>query len=507
MQDNKRLGLHSLMVLLMLSTWQLPCPGGFTRNTARDHLLPPFVQPRIDLSRYKSVQDRPGQNSDLALAVAVSGGGHRAANFATGVLLALEESGTNETVSILDEVDYFSTVSGGGFAIAAYLSAQHDYLQEHAEESGSKNDFSFRAALAENDGALLKNLRRDYQITLLEAAITPECIGFYDAGDLLESKFDKYLLGAEKRGRSLTLGDIFPARHSPDPVQLPYWVMNATVYENGARFFFTPDILERFRVQSCVHRMSSFELGEHPSRLPLAVGLKASASFPVLIPATTVGCAPGKDELNEYLHLVDGGLVDNLGIYTAFDLLRQDSASHKVLLVIDAYKGIQQPYSRWRASPHGAGMAVRIMKISLDSQNNRFERILAQLNGGLTNAGGSADVKALLFSFDELRPEFIERLDNLDKEAAHAWQDNAKGFARRLGRELTTLLQDTPLSIEAPGSDSALYEDARAIGTSLFITQAQQELLLEAGSAVVREKSESLLQLLEGNEPAAGTEN
>ncbi|MCF7854840.1 MAG: patatin-like phospholipase family protein [Candidatus Pacebacteria bacterium] len=410
--------------------------GAWTRDTRRDHAMQGFTPPRVDLSRYQSVQTRPDQHEDLALAVAISGGGHRAGNFAAGVLLALEEFtlDNGKPVNLLNEVDYFSTVSGGGFPVAVYLSTRMDY--------GDSRSYSFRDALSQADGRYLKNLRRDYQITLLEAAVTPKCIGFHDAGDLLEETFDDFLLGASYRAgtRSLTLNDIFRPKESGAPVTLPYWFANATIYENGCRFVFTPGLLREYDVKACTHRFEEVDLTADPGRMPLAVGLKTSASFPVLIPATTFTCRDTVDPLNPYLHLVDGGLVDNQGIYTAFEVLRQDSAKHKILLVIDAYKGISQPRSQWQASPSGPEMAIRIMKIALDSARNRLEQTLVQQQR-LAEAGGvGTPIHVALISFGTLKPETVRRFDDLEQEVEAIRKQKVRGFMRRVQREFDSLV-------------------------------------------------------------------
>ena len=52
-----------------------------------------FIQkeaPIIDVQKYRSVQERPNQNPDVAIAMAISGGGSRPYNFAMGVLLVLD---------------------------------------------------------------------------------------------------------------------------------------------------------------------------------------------------------------------------------------------------------------------------------------------------------------------------------------------------------------------------------------------------------------------------------
>ena len=83
--------------------------------------------PVLDLGNYRPVQERAdGQNADLAVAAAISGGGHRAANFAIGVMLALENFEIEGTgYDLLREIDYFSTVCGGGFAAGAYIASLH----------------------------------------------------------------------------------------------------------------------------------------------------------------------------------------------------------------------------------------------------------------------------------------------------------------------------------------------------------------------------------------------
>ncbi|MEI7836280.1 MAG: hypothetical protein WCK05_07690, partial [Planctomycetota bacterium] len=81
----------------------------------------PFREVGVDLSPYQSVQQRAGQDPAAGMALACSGGGMRAANLVAGVLLGLEElkkePGSNANAP--REVDYFSSVSGGGMGVGA----------------------------------------------------------------------------------------------------------------------------------------------------------------------------------------------------------------------------------------------------------------------------------------------------------------------------------------------------------------------------------------------------
>ena len=114
-------------VLLVLAG----CATREEASTVHPHLAGrPFQECPVDLTGYKSVQTRAGQDASLGVAVAISGGGHRAGNFAVGVMLALEEltGGPSAVSNALMEIDYLSTVSGGGLAAATYVGSLHDHL-------------------------------------------------------------------------------------------------------------------------------------------------------------------------------------------------------------------------------------------------------------------------------------------------------------------------------------------------------------------------------------------
>lgn len=88
--------------------------------------------PAVNLNEYKSVQDRDNriQNPNIALGVAISGGGSRAQFFSMGILLGLEEiQEDNSSRNFLNEIDYFSTVSGGCYSAGYYLTILKNRLQ------------------------------------------------------------------------------------------------------------------------------------------------------------------------------------------------------------------------------------------------------------------------------------------------------------------------------------------------------------------------------------------
>jgi hypothetical protein len=255
---------------------------------------------------------------------------------------------------------------------------------------------------------------------------------------------------------------------------------------------FTPAVLSHYRVQRYVHNMEYCRLDGDPLSLPLAVGMKTSASFPVVFPATTFKCEPEHDQLNPYLHLVDGGLSDNLGLQSAIELLAHDTALNKVLIVIDAYAQGEHPYSAYRTSPDGPGVAYRVMKMGLDAEHVRVRQTAQK-------AAEDQGIKIIFLGFDELKPALEQAMGDLEAEIKAMRQRKNESMSRRLQREWKYTLQakETELDLVRAAGD-ALYADARSVGTSLKITRGEQAVLLTAGQQIVERHRDTLLGLLDG---------
>jgi hypothetical protein len=428
---------YSLSVLIFLILAFLLTGCGPTRYEASE-IYPvcekPFEECSIDLSEYKPALQRiGGQDPNLSLAVAISGGGHRAANFAAGVLLELERIPTDPSgTNILQEIDYFSTVSGGGFAAAAYISSLHDYMTFKGTDEG----YSFAGALevpscdcpveeqlaAEQfmDPCIRRHLRGFYSNAvndLIQDIISWLTLDLSENAGYFEKITDDDILGYNWRKRklrslqdpaeqkaSLTLADIFIPKSDPNgQVKLPYWIANATVYENGAIFAFTPRHLKLYKVYGYRHRLKIYKHNtsqpgyeQFINQMPLSVAATASANFPAATFPTTL--ISELDPNNPYLHLYDGGMADNIGVVTAARVLQAEPAEQvtkKVLLVIDAYRGTFAPFSSTKHPPPIGNTAIRAMNISLDSWRGRYREITR----GLCKEKG---IEAVFLSFDDL---------------------------------------------------------------------------------------------------------
>ncbi len=404
-------------------------------------------------SAYRSVQDRPAQDNGIAVAIAISGGGHRAANFAMGVLLGLEDMQTKSSGNnILAEADYFSTVSGGGLAAGTYISTLYDHQQD---TSGRLPKYTLKRVMENRDRNcpaydLQRNLERYLWVATWRRG--------RGRNQVLQERLDRIVLDSDQRScdgcktRSLTLGDMFVRKDATRVPSLPYWFINATVAANGAIFPFTPDILDLYRVTGYRHtkdeQFASYEM-------PIAAGMAASASFPGAIPPLTLCIAgpcgpkrtadvPGQQELQ----LLDGGVSDNLGVYTALSVLKQDDATRKVLLVIDAYVGNDGPWQSSGDRLSTLNVLRRTSFVALDSWRGRYKYVVAAMANGLATKNEPWNV--VFLSFDDLQV-------------------------------------DAPL----------LHKKVRDVKTNLNISEEEQTNLLEAGRAAVLAKSHALCKVFQ----------
>jgi len=430
--------------------------------------------PTLQLERYKSVQLRPRQDSSMAVALAISGGGSRAANLGIGIMLGLEDFEGKQYRNLLREVDYLSTVSGGGFAAGAYINAlfTHQSLQREAPFSLEQHlDINVRESLAYSyTGALLRaNLNPFLWFTTV------------DDGDGLERAIDNQVLGYRYRRkndslpkRSLLLGDCFVPRASNRPVYLPMHIANSSALNTMTIFPFTPGILDRYRITGYTHRLRKREdKNLDPYELPLSVGIKASGSFPVLISNSTLSSAYSKER--PYLHLIDGAMTDNIGYYTALEALKQDNARRKVLLIIDADAvGNRYTFSKKEGALFSLGVAARLPSSGLDARR-------ATLRQDVMEACRPYNIRQVFFSFSVLLEDNTAPLPEVIELKAE------QGRLLQLLRAQQSLT-DTDKQI--------LYELLTHIGTKYTITDEEQELLLLGGQLIVQLRRPELLQAL-----------
>ena len=249
----------------------------------------------------RRVIDNP-RSSDVTLVLAFSGGGTRAAALAYGVLQELRDTTVvldGQPRRLLDEVDVISSVSGGSFT-AAYFGLNGD---------GVFRDFES------------KFLRRDVATELVAGLVSP--LFWF-------SRQGRSDLAADLYEHSLFQGATFADLQRQDG---PLIIINATDLGSGVRFSFLQDYfdllcsdLSSFPVARAVTASSAVPMLFSPVVLENHAGCDSNAKRALQVARQRPGNSlqlkqlvsglssyARKDE-RKFIHLVDGGITDNLGL-------------------------------------------------------------------------------------------------------------------------------------------------------------------------------------------------
>lgn len=416
----------------------------------------------------------PANDDQLLLMLTFSGGGTRAAAFSYGVLEALRDT----TVSIhgrerrlLDEVDWISGVSGGSFT-AAYYGLFRDRIFE---------DFENRF------------LKKDIQGDLTRATI----FNPLNWGKLFSAYYDRSDLAADYYNENVFEGKTFADLVAQ---KQPMIVINATDMVHGTRFSFIQDVFD-----AICSDMSSF---------PVARACAASSAVPMLLtpitvrnhagqcgyqmpPALAQAMQPPRDVASRrldlannmlpfldskkkpYIHLVDGGVADNLGLravlervtimgdpWTSLKAAKMENVHKVVFVVVNAVTEINDKWDRYEKVPPFGAMLDSYSSIAIERYNMETVALLRESfphwadeirkgrcgsNPISTEPGACGDIEFYLVQvrFDALDDEaertFLKRLptsfvlkpDEVDKlrDAAHRILRDSKEF-QRLIRDL-----------------------------------------------------------------------
>ncbi|MEY2680937.1 MAG: hypothetical protein RL661_1168 [Pseudomonadota bacterium] len=261
---------------------------------------------------YRQMNTRHGDPGDYLVMLAFSGGGTRAAALSYGVLKELRDTlvdSRGKRVRLLDEVDSISSVSGGSFT-AAYYGLFGDRLFTDYERVFLKQSIQ---------GALIKNL---FDPSYWWKSV----FSGFDRTEMAIEYYDNHIFEGK------TFADIRLD-------QGPYIEINATDLGGGSRFAF---------IQAYFDIICS-DLSE----FPIARAVTASSAVPIAFPPVvlrnhTGSCDPARSEFvryilaetpnnarsaelqervksysnlkkHPYIHLVDGGVSDNLGLRALTD--------------------------------------------------------------------------------------------------------------------------------------------------------------------------------------------
>lgn len=234
-----------------------------------------------------------------------SGGGSRAAGFAYGVLREMEKKTLPDGSNLLDHIDVISSVSGGSF-ISMYYGLH-----------GREGLDSFKTEFLDKDiqGMLVKSAAKN-----LFRLLSPN----FSRIDLAAELYDRELF------KNKTYADLLAAQNAN---RRPYIVANATELDLGSRFEWTQDQfdpicsdLSKTHVARAVAASSAFPVLLDPMQIKNyqgTCGFKTPGWVPLAMDDLEINASRHRSavELTAYLnpqrtflHLMDGGISDNIGL-------------------------------------------------------------------------------------------------------------------------------------------------------------------------------------------------
>ncbi len=330
---------------------------------------------------------RPGRDPqacrDLVI-LTFSGGGTRAAAFAYGTLKALDAESLPgaDGRSLLDEVDLISSVSGGSFTAAWY---------------GLYGKSIF-------DGFERSVLRRNIQGELAGKVANP-----LNWCRLASGGFDRIDLAAEHFDRKLFAGKTF-ADLPRDP-GVPFIMINASDISAGARFEFTQDQfdllysdLDKFPIGRAVAASAAFPVLLTPVRLVnhsagpdfvapiwIETALQDADTNPwrflrASVARSYLDSDPGCGKHRRYLHLLDGGISDNIGLRgpmvsltstdaavgrdgssSLLNLINSENIDRVAVIVVDAKNKPGHDWDRQESSPSVGAVLSTVCTTPMDN--------------------------------------------------------------------------------------------------------------------------------------------
>lgn len=317
-------GLLALMTggCASLGIKSVPWP---TYTAVVDNLDVKFTRsnPKIDPALAPGLHTRDMVADGKLIGLAVSGGGARAASYTLGILAELQKLPAGSQGSALDQIDFISSNSGGSWAVATWLA-------KASVNGGAYN-------LADNKDDILRRF----------AELTEKRV------NCLSAMLEKTAIGTGK------FGDIYEADAAK---KLPAVFFNAALLPAQASFVFTDGFLKHYQVESITTCKQSGKTAAYSLQdVPIAVAAASSGSVPGFYAAfaETRLCRKqspwqgssfcrGKvgHEQVAYIRIADGGIYDNIGYKTGFEIMHSQkkdaSVAHRGMIIVNSNTSIDE---------------------------------------------------------------------------------------------------------------------------------------------------------------------
>jgi NTE family protein len=427
------------------------------------------------------------RNKEDIVVLAFSGGGTRAAAFSYGVLELLRATevtnrdGRRER--LLDSVDVITGVSGGSFTALAY-GLYGDRLFGEYEQ---------------------RFLKRDVEGELIRRALNPLHWGelsspYYGRSELAANLYDEILFDGA------TFADL---QRGPGPMI----VASATDLSSGSRFYFTQKMFDVLCSDlGAVHlaRAAAASSGVPVVLSPVTIDNYAGTcgyAEPAIVArvgksgATTRPAARTLQELKElryyedgrqrpFLHLVDGGVSDNLGLREILAILEElealhlerlptplDHARRLAVFVVNSLSTPPLDWDRERGAPDSLQVLLQATGVPIDHYSYEAVELLRDTAARWKMLRSIRDSGAVLDSGNPALAE-VTRVPNLEIYVINV------SFAELKDAQERAYLNDQPTSFSLP--PEAVDRLRSAAGQIVLESPDFQRYLQDLGEHVVR---------------------
>ena len=286
-------------VLSGCATYSVPA------NQAIDATTAPNTTPALSMFDHQKLVMR----KDVSVVLAMSGGGTRAAALSYGVLKALrdipiEVNGIKRP--LLKEVDLITAVSGGSIT-AAYYGLRGERIFNEFEDRFLRRDIG-----REIGSAVLNPLHwfsRSGRTDIAADVLTQRLFGKATFADLARSGGPMVVINATDLARGVRFGFVNEYFNLICSDLASYPVANAVTASMAVPVVFNPVVLRNHGGCGRARRVA-----EYFESLPTNISADAKATTQSLASYANADKRP-------YVHLVDGGISDNLGLRAMLDII------------------------------------------------------------------------------------------------------------------------------------------------------------------------------------------
>jgi predicted acylesterase/phospholipase RssA len=309
-----------------------------------------------DLPAAPVTSPAPRDEGDFLVALAVSGGGSRAALWHAAVMKELyRQVKLSDGRAVTDEIDYISSVSGGSLSSAYWCLKKPEVDTTHTDQYDAFFD------------RYLTDMRVNIESEMAGGPLSwyRYLISSEDKAIVLGRTFDKLYFNHS------TFGELADReRRGVSPIL----IANGTNMDTGAKFLFTtltrsdfevrPELLaRRLGTTSLAQSDISFggdvlnivttdDIGVSITNMEISRAAAASASVPLILgPVVLRDNKKSTPERDVYVHINDGGVNDNQGLVSLMELLygRVEREGKKfkgaMIFIVDANQYIDPRYS------------------------------------------------------------------------------------------------------------------------------------------------------------------